>query len=336
MAAYDWYSWPDEAHHCNFSGTPTVPPVPSGITAVPTSPNSIQIKWAPSAGYTFVVSNGNTSSPGIGPGTDDYTWYVGPGTYMCFTVAAKNDGLQSPWSPYACATTPSMPWCPVTDATRPTCSGTIDTLPSPGDGAFQESCPSTSTTHCPAYDYRQAAPPTASDYLTYALGWAIASAMQDLALNNASKFLFHYLSNQGTNLLFDSTAAYRNGPGFAAAVDCTVKTWIHRVGNDANVFDSGYIGVLPSTWGSWDWRLAIGHGFYRVVGIRQPNGTWSVHLQLTSYYQFRSGENFPIPYTSYTIYGEPFRHLHKTGLAQNFKSIGNGTITFDSSGNPAS
>jgi len=50
------------------------------------------------------VSNGNVSSANLS--TTSYTWGgLAPGTYMCFTITAKNSAGQSPWSPYACTIT---------------------------------------------------------------------------------------------------------------------------------------------------------------------------------------------------------------------------------------
>ena len=84
---------------------------PTGVTAVPTSSGTIRVSWTDNTQGqgTFTVSNGNTSAPSdVAAGTTWYDWTgIAPNTYMCFTVAAKQNSGQSPWSPYACATTPS-------------------------------------------------------------------------------------------------------------------------------------------------------------------------------------------------------------------------------------
>jgi hypothetical protein len=50
------------------------------------------------------VSNGNVSSANLA--ATSYNWGgLAPGTYMCFTITAKNSAGQSPWSPYACTIT---------------------------------------------------------------------------------------------------------------------------------------------------------------------------------------------------------------------------------------
>lgn len=96
-AAYNWYSWPDSAHHCNFNGPPPgPPPAVTSITAVPTSSGSVHVQWQDNSGgaASYVISNGNYTPPGLGFGVYSYTWPVSPGTYMCFTVAAKRPAIQ--------------------------------------------------------------------------------------------------------------------------------------------------------------------------------------------------------------------------------------------------
>ncbi len=82
--------------------------LPSNVTATAISSGSIRINWTDTngGGANYVVSNGNVSSATLAAGTHTYTWTgLAPNTYMCFTVAAKANGGQSPWSPYACTTT---------------------------------------------------------------------------------------------------------------------------------------------------------------------------------------------------------------------------------------
>ncbi len=80
----------------------------SNVKATAISSGSIRVTWTDTngGGANYVVSNGNVSSANLPGGTTSYTWSgLTPNTYMCFTVAAKANGGQSPWSPYACATT---------------------------------------------------------------------------------------------------------------------------------------------------------------------------------------------------------------------------------------
>jgi hypothetical protein len=343
-AAYNWYSWPDSAHHCNF-GTPPpeTPPAPTGVTAVPTSSGTIHIQWQDNSGDSanYVVDNGNTPSADLSVGTTSYNWPVAPGTYMCFTVAAARQGLQSAWTAYACTTTPTTPWCPTSDATLPTCGNS---------GAFQMDC-NQAQCSSPTVDYGHGQPNGLSDD-SDALEAAAAynafgdAAYFDVPLTNAQNFFGQYENDTGANLDFDSTVPYfastggsiaGGDPSFSVAVNSQVSSWIAGVHGDASTFDSGWLDYplnsgSTSNWNDDDWRFAMGHGFFRVTGTRQSNGDWSVSLQLTSYYQFRDGVNFPVgPVT--VVYGTDMRRLEVIAWAENYDEVGTGTLLFDSSGN---
>jgi hypothetical protein len=87
------------------------PPPPTNVAAAPVSTTTIHVSWTDNSGGTakYVVSNGNVSSPDLPAGTTSYNWGgLSPGTYMCFTVAAKDSTGQSAWSPYACTTIPPL------------------------------------------------------------------------------------------------------------------------------------------------------------------------------------------------------------------------------------
>jgi hypothetical protein len=88
------------------AGAVSVPGVPQNVKATPSSSSKVHVTWSAVSGATsYVVSNGNVSSADVT--TTSYDWGgLQPGTYMCFTVAAKNSAGQSAWSSYACATTP--------------------------------------------------------------------------------------------------------------------------------------------------------------------------------------------------------------------------------------
>ncbi|MBV9450407.1 MAG: fibronectin type III domain-containing protein [Streptosporangiaceae bacterium] len=87
----------------------SAPGVPGNVTATATSMSNIHITWSAVSGATsYVVSNGNISTGNLTK--TSYDWgALAQGTYMCLTVTAKNSAGQSPWSPYACATTQVAP-----------------------------------------------------------------------------------------------------------------------------------------------------------------------------------------------------------------------------------
>jgi len=105
------YQQVDEVHEGNCAPPPVT--TPTNVTATATSTSNIHVTWTDTnSGYAaYVVNNGNGSSPDLAAGTTSYNWGgLGPNTYMCFTVAGKQGGIQSPWSPYGCTT--SLPGVP--------------------------------------------------------------------------------------------------------------------------------------------------------------------------------------------------------------------------------
>ncbi len=309
----------------------TTPGVPAAVTATATATSSVsaRVSWTASAGATaYVVNNGDISSADVTGTSFDWT-AIAPGSYMCFTVAAKNAAGQSPWSPYTCVTTLSTPWCPSVDPTHPSCTSL---------GAFQMSCDTSKPCSAPVNDYNTVpkAPLDGTgkgpDDLEGKALLTVVAGMRALSWTHAAQFLLHYLDNSGTDLAFDSTEAYHASPNFASAVDATVVQWIARAGR-AGTFDSGYldyppVGTATSVWGSEDWQNAVGHGFYRAVGHARPDGSWSVTLQLSSYYQFRAGDDFSKWGGAVTIRGADARRLHQIGYAHNFREVGTGTRTY--------
>jgi lysophospholipase L1-like esterase len=98
---------------------PDMPPVPGAVTATATSPSTIHVTWIDNSQGTaqYVVDNGNIAAPLQPAGTSSYDWTgLTPGTYMCFTIAAKNSSGQSAWSRYSCATTPLDPYAILGDS----------------------------------------------------------------------------------------------------------------------------------------------------------------------------------------------------------------------------
>ncbi|MBB5873650.1 hypothetical protein F4553_007084 [Allocatelliglobosispora scoriae] len=109
--------------------TPTIPVAPNAQTATVVSGTSIRINWADRSAneWGFEISNGTTSTV-VGANSTSYTWGgLANGTYMCFMVRAYNQAGYSPWTPYACATTPTIPIAPAGQTATPI-SGTQITV----------------------------------------------------------------------------------------------------------------------------------------------------------------------------------------------------------------
>lgn len=213
-------------------------------------------------------------------------------------------------------------WCPVADATNPICSET---------GAFQKNV---------SDDYNTVTPDNILDfehwneYRKYAQEISIAMMARRLPITH--EFFQHYLDGTGNDLNFDSTTAYYTSTGFSSTVDNTVMQEIAKRGQGATTFDSGWNDYPPAdvpttAWKNYDWQNSVGHGFFRVTGQLQKDGTWHVRLQLTSYYQFRAGEDF---YThGYLVAkGADMRHLEQLGWAKNFREIGTGNLKYKADG----
>jgi lysophospholipase L1-like esterase len=103
------YQQVDEMHEGQCGQWPLT--MPANVTATAISTASIRVTWSDTNGGSakYVVSNGNVSSADLPAGTTSYTWSgLAPNTYMCFTVAAKANGGQSPWSPYGCTSSRAL------------------------------------------------------------------------------------------------------------------------------------------------------------------------------------------------------------------------------------
>jgi hypothetical protein len=362
---YGYYlDTPGDGYHPALAACPGSPPAPTSVTAVPISSTIIHVTWRDNSSGTasYVVSDGTASSSDLARGSTSYDWRVTPGSRTCFRVAATGRGGQSPWSIYACATTPSVPWCPTGDSTHPTCNQT---------GAFQAPRGSRNGQYVIGFnDYKTAIPQRGPDDAR-AIEAAGAWAYLRTKGADAAEFFWHYLGNTGSDWHFDARIAYSTSQGFYREVNSTVQHWVTRVHGSADTFDSGYLAFAPragepsqvgeNEWKSEDWKYAIGHCFYRVVGTRRVDGSWLVHLQLTSYYQFTPG-TIPIgpwkigpsnvgpikvgpimvgpmitvpPITVGSIkVGTDMHRLEQIGWARNFREIGNGTLLYDAAGNP--
>jgi hypothetical protein len=103
------YQQVDEMHEGNCGTIPLT--MPGNVRAVATGSGRIHVSWSDtnSGAANYVISNGNVSTADLPTGSTGYDWSgLAPGTYMCFTVAAKESGQQSPWTAYACTTTWSL------------------------------------------------------------------------------------------------------------------------------------------------------------------------------------------------------------------------------------
>jgi hypothetical protein len=240
-------------------------------------------------------------------------------------------------------------WCPTSDATRPSCSAT---------GAFQAPRGYDRSGHfvIGVNDYKTATPQgaqvvvspigiltpggniggnlvgTEPDTYRWNEALAFAAGFHVAQWTDAEHFFRHYLDNTGADLRFDARVPYSESVGFATAANQTVNKWVGRADQaSADRFDSGYVGFDPSgtnQWQSADWEYAIGHCFYRVVGTRRGDGSWSVHLQLTSYYQFTPRTLVKGPLQI----GSDMHRLEQIGWARNFREIGNGTLVYNAAG----
>ncbi|GLU51483.1 fibronectin type III domain-containing protein [Dyadobacter frigoris] len=97
-------------------GTTDAIPIPQGLNATATSPNSIQITWTryggKDSGETIIVER-STGSGGsfsqVGTSTADFTTFtdngVSPSTQYCYRIKARTSGKDSGYSNVACATT---------------------------------------------------------------------------------------------------------------------------------------------------------------------------------------------------------------------------------------
>ena len=92
----------------------TVPAPPAGQNAVAINGTQIQVSWTDrSPNETgFRISNGVTTAT-VGANATSYVWSgLSPGTYMCFAIQSYSATGASPWTPWACTTTPSVPAMP--------------------------------------------------------------------------------------------------------------------------------------------------------------------------------------------------------------------------------
>jgi hypothetical protein len=376
--------------------------MPTNLRAVAAGSGHIHVSWTDTnfGSANYVVSNGNVSSADIAAGSTSYDWGgLPPSTYMCFAIAAKSLGQQSPWVEWACATTRplsgptnltvsvlssysiNVTWTDPNggDATYyvydgaqtftvnpPNHSTTITGyLPNeykcfavraaqsgqttgwtPYNCATTSSCPSVEPTHpaCSGVgafqqdmynDHDTIIPPTQNDNTIYSNAYAVQALMQ-IPLSTAAQFFGRYLDTSCSDLNFDSTNAFWYDSGFEAAIIKMFQMRISMLGPSDTTFDSGWnsfpkVDLSQPDLGNWateDWKNAVGHGFFRIVGTKQSDGTWLVHLQLTSYYQFRDGVNFSLPVIGKVISGTDMHRLSQVGLACPFREIGNGNVRF--------
>jgi hypothetical protein len=328
---YDWYMTTPVVGSDGFS--PGMPHCQAGgFTVWPTDARTIHLAWtdATHGNATYSVTDEVTVRT-AGQGVTSYDWTgIAEDKTVCFKISSALNGYVTPWSAAVCTTTPRVdPWCPSQEPTHPSCSTT---------GAFQASCPIAGSNCTSSIDDFHVDSPGVGDDVIRGEAIEIVGGFATLGWNHAADFLANYLNAGGADWAFSSVDAYHQGPGFKSAVDAAARHWIGEQRPQDTAFDSGYIdfpsiGVSTDTWGSDDWKRAVGHGFFRLVGARQASGAWTVQLQLTSYYQFRSGEDFDVVGLP-VVSGAAFRHLHEVGYARNFREIGTGTLSYGANGSP--
>lgn len=156
----------------------------------------------------------------------------------------------------------------------------------------------------------------------------------NVSMPNAGNFFQHYLDATGTDYHYDATTPYNQVGDFAATVDTTAKQQINTSRSAGlSTFDSGWREyTFPNPLHVADWYNAVGHGFYRVTGQRNADGTWSSHLQLTSYHQFRETQRFQA--AGVGVNGKDMVRLAEIGKAKNFRSIGDAYLGYKTNGDP--
>ena len=92
-------------------------------------------------------------------------------------------------------------------------------------------------------------------------------------------------------------------------------------------FDTGYVYNPNPFPDNANWTGAMRGSFHRVVGYRAPDGNWVTTLQVTSYYQFVPNHDFG---PGGLANGGVLHQVEREGLAQDYHSIGTGTVTYDS------
>jgi hypothetical protein len=86
------------------------PPAPTGLQGVAINATSAALQWTAPPGIVnnYLVSDGGTQIGNPSGGTTSFTAQgLAPGSYHCFAVSAMNAGGFSPWTAWACVTTPS-------------------------------------------------------------------------------------------------------------------------------------------------------------------------------------------------------------------------------------
>jgi hypothetical protein len=88
------------------SGPASSPATPGGVSANPTSPTNIHVSWSDTSGETGYRITDGISAYALGQNVTAFDWAVSPGTYKCFALQSYNGSGASPWSGWACTTSP--------------------------------------------------------------------------------------------------------------------------------------------------------------------------------------------------------------------------------------
>jgi serine/threonine-protein kinase len=94
---------------CTTSQDGTGPAPPQNLTAIALNANTVRLRWSDNSPDEtgFTVTDGATSR-NVGAGVEVYDWLdLAPGTYKCFMVRSFKPSGVSPYSGWACVTTPN-------------------------------------------------------------------------------------------------------------------------------------------------------------------------------------------------------------------------------------
>ena len=148
---------------------------------------------------------------------------------------------------------------------------------------------------------------------------------------DAGQFFQHYLDGTGSDYHFNSLDPYAQSPHFANLVNAAAQSEIDNAqfaGTDS--FDTGYYYNAAPFSDNGNWTGAVGGSFYRLVGHKTAQGTWTTTLQISSLYQFVPGHDFgPMG----AARGDLLHELARQGVAKNYYSLGSGTLEYDGHGN---
>lgn len=99
----------DSVYVCGAPPAVNTPAAPAAVTATALNPTTIQVNWteAAPAAESFAVTDPNGIVGNVpGNATTLTVTNLAPGSYHCYAVTAQSSGGYTPWSAWACTTTP--------------------------------------------------------------------------------------------------------------------------------------------------------------------------------------------------------------------------------------